>query len=151
MNSAHQAKRRCNFDSGWLERQQGGLHSFFWILSTQEICLVLEKNWKKVHSRTTTKLIPLLQSEHEFCQQKGPERGKVQDWYPNEKMVVVPVCLNCRSFWRLWVFSKFSKRSCQCNFSGIFKEGQIFLERCRNAKYLIRRLLWWHKALPGTI
>ena len=28
-NSAHQAKTQCNFDSGWLERQQGGLHRFF--------------------------------------------------------------------------------------------------------------------------
>ena len=32
--------------------------------------------------------------EHGFCQQNGPERGQVQDWYPNEKMMVVFVCLN---------------------------------------------------------
>ena len=55
---------------------------------------MLEQIWKKVHSRTTTKFISLLQPEHGFCQQNGPERGQVQDWYPNEKMVVVPVCLN---------------------------------------------------------
>ena len=35
-------------------------------------------------------------NKHGFCQQNGPERGQVQDWYPNEKMVVVPVCLNGR-------------------------------------------------------
>ena len=29
LNSAHQAEKQCNFNSGWLERQQGGLHSFF--------------------------------------------------------------------------------------------------------------------------
>ena len=29
LNSAHQVKKWCNFDSGWLEPQQGGLHSFF--------------------------------------------------------------------------------------------------------------------------
>ena len=27
-NSVHQAKKHCNFDSGWLEQQQGGTHSF---------------------------------------------------------------------------------------------------------------------------
>ena len=31
-NSAHQTKKWCNFDSGWLERQQCDLHSFFGIL-----------------------------------------------------------------------------------------------------------------------
>ena len=58
--------------------------------------------WNKVKRKyiqgTTTKSIPLLQPEHEhgFCQQNGSERGQVQDWYPNEKIVVVPVCLNGR-------------------------------------------------------
>ena len=28
LNSTHQAKKQCSFDSGWLERQQCGLHSF---------------------------------------------------------------------------------------------------------------------------
>ena len=49
---------------------------------------------KEVHSRTTTKSIPLLQPEHRFCQQNGPELGQLQDWYLKEKMVVVPVSLN---------------------------------------------------------
>ena len=34
--------------------------------------------------------MPLLQPEHGFCQQNVPERGQVQDWYPNQNMVVTP-------------------------------------------------------------
>ena len=41
---------------------------------------------KKVYTKTKTKLIPLLQPEHKFCRQNGPERSQVQDWYPNEKI-----------------------------------------------------------------
>ena len=33
---------------------------------------------------------------HGFCQQIRLEHGQVQDWYPNEKMVVVLVSLNDR-------------------------------------------------------
>ena len=44
----------------------------------------------------TTKSIPLLQQEHGFCQQNALERGQVQDWYLNEKIVVLLVCLNGR-------------------------------------------------------
>ena len=29
LNSPHQAKKQCNFDSGWLDRRQGSLLSFF--------------------------------------------------------------------------------------------------------------------------
>ena len=53
---------------------------------------------KKVYSRTITKSIPLSQSGHWFYQQNGPERGQVHDSYLNEKMVVVPVCLNGRCY-----------------------------------------------------
>ena len=56
-----------------------------------------EQSWKKVYSRTTTKSIPLLQPEHRVCQQNGPERGQLQDWYPHKNMVIFPVCLNGRS------------------------------------------------------
>ena len=56
---------------------------------------VLNKR-KKLYSRTKTKSVLLLQPEYGFFQQNGSERGQVQDWYPNEKMVVVPVCLNDR-------------------------------------------------------
>ena len=52
--------------------------------------------WNKVYLRTITKSILLLQPEHGFCQQNGPECGQAQDCYPNEKMVVVLVCLNGR-------------------------------------------------------
>ena len=56
------------------------------------------RRWNKVEksiSKKTAKFIPLLQSNHEFCQQNGPEHGQAQDWLPNEKVVVVPVSLNC--------------------------------------------------------
>ena len=32
---------------------------------------------KKMYSRATTKSVPLLQPEHGFCQQNGPEHGQV--------------------------------------------------------------------------
>ena len=44
----------------------------------------------------------LEQPEHEFCRQNKTERGQVQDWYLNEKMVVSPVYLDghcCSSEW----------------------------------------------------
>ena len=57
---------------------------------------MLEQSWNKVYLRITTKSIPLLQPEHGFCQQNELERGQLQDWYPDEKMVVLPACLNGR-------------------------------------------------------
>ena len=33
-NSSNKTKKEGNFDSGWLELPQGGLHSFFWIFWT---------------------------------------------------------------------------------------------------------------------
>ena len=47
--------------------------------------------------------------------------------------------------------SGFSKRCCQCTFSGIFKGRQIILEPCRNLKYSIWCLLWQRKILLGGI
>ena len=32
--------------------------------------------------------------QNRLCQNNVSERGQTQDWYPNEKMEVVPVCLN---------------------------------------------------------
>ena len=62
------------------------LKRFAWCWNTVE---------KKVYSKKTTKsIIPLLQPQHVFCQQNGPERDEVQDWYRNEKLVVVPVRTN---------------------------------------------------------
>ena len=127
---------------------------------------MLEQSLKKVYSRTTTKSIPLLQPEHGFCHQNRPEHGHVQDWYPNENMVMVTVCLNGRCCssrcvgiasyyqrWRRWASpsSSFLNKCCQCIFSEIFKRSPIILEPCRNSKYPIRCLLWWHKTLTGAI
>ena len=65
-----------------------------YIVSSESYELGVGTKWKEVYSRTTTKSIPLLQPEHRFRQKNGPELGQLQDWYPNEKMVVVPVSLN---------------------------------------------------------
>ena len=59
---------------------------------------MLKQSCKKVYSRSTTKSIPLLQPEHGFCQQNGPNCGQVQDWFPNEKMVMALVCLIGRCY-----------------------------------------------------
>ena len=56
----------------------------------------IKGTWSKVYLRTTTKSMPLLQPEYGFCQQNGPEHGQVQEWYQNEKMVVVPGWLNSK-------------------------------------------------------
>ena len=54
-----------------------------------EICSVLEKNWKKIYSKTLTKSVQLLQPEHGFCQQNA-RQNVAKYWYPSEKMVVFP-------------------------------------------------------------
>ena len=51
----------------------------------------LNKVGRKQNSMTTTKSIPLLQPEHVFCQHNRLGNRQAQDWYPNEKMVVVPI------------------------------------------------------------
>ena len=45
----------------------------------KEFVRLLKKVEEKVYSRTTTKLIPLLQPEHGFIRQNGPKRFQVQD------------------------------------------------------------------------
>ena len=111
---------------------------------------MLEQNWKKVYIRTTTKSIPLIQPEYGFCQQKGQKNGRVHELHPNENVVVLLVCLNgsCYSSGCVGIVSK---SCCQCNFSEIFKRRYIILEPCRNSKYPIWCLLWWHKTLSATI
>ena len=53
--------------------------------------------WNKVERKYIQEQQPnQFQPEHGSCQQNGTEHGQVQDWYPNEKMAVVPVCLNGR-------------------------------------------------------
>ena len=65
-------KKQRNFDSGCLEQ-----YSFFWILLTSEIYLVLEQSWKKIYSRIATQSVPLLQAEHGICQHIGSEHGHI--------------------------------------------------------------------------
>ena len=42
-------------------------------------------NRRKKKKKATTKSIPLLQPEHEFCQKDGSECGQTKDWHLNEK------------------------------------------------------------------
>ena len=99
-----------------------------------------EQTLKKVYSRAATKSIHLLQPEHGFCQQNESKHDQLQDWYPDETMVVAPVCLNriccssgclsiisCSKRWRRWAsaFSSFSKTYCQCSFRKYSKEGRL--------------------------
>ena len=132
--SARQAKTLCNL-YGWLEWHQGALHRFFWILPIYQKFV---RRWKKVGRKyiqeQQPKSIPLLQPEHGFCQKNVSGLGQTQDWYLNEKIVVVAVCLN--------------GRCCSAGCVGIvFIERQIIPEQYRNLQYPIRRLLWWHKLL----
>ena len=52
-----------------------------------------EESWNKLFSTTTAKLIQLLRPEP-YDQKNGLKGSQIQQWYLNEKMVVVPVCLN---------------------------------------------------------
>ena len=45
-----------------------------------------ESIFKKVYSRTATKLIPQLQPEHGFCRQNRRELGQIQASYVNENL-----------------------------------------------------------------
>ena len=128
---------------------------------------MFEQSWKKVYSRTTTKSIPLLQPEHVFCQHNRLGNGQEQDWYPNEKMLVVPIYSSSPMvdlvLKGVWVLNHINKAVGNESISlfCLFKEmlsmqffwniRQIILELCRNSKYPIRYLLWWHKILPGAI
>ena len=51
LNNAHQAKRQCIFDTGWLERQQCDLHSFFLILWTWILSTEWTRTWQSIGIR----------------------------------------------------------------------------------------------------
>ena len=52
----------------------------------------------------------MLRPEHGFSQQNKPERGQLQDCYADEKMMMVPVCLNDNVVLRdVWVLYRFRK------------------------------------------
>ena len=125
---------------------------------------MLEQSWKTIYSRTTIKSVPLLQPEHGFCQQNGPQRGQVLVsawkkwwWFPFVWMVDVVI----QGAWVLHRIKKdkgneslpllvFQRQFVHLNFLK-FKGRQIFLELFRNSIYPIICLLWWPKTLPGAI
>ena len=77
LNSTHQAKNQCNFDSGRLERQQCDLHKLLLNIVNLEYLFGVGTKLKKIYSKKRTKQVPLFQPEHGFCQQNEPERGQV--------------------------------------------------------------------------
>ena len=84
MNNLFKIKtQQWYLDNGWSKRQQGSLHSSFLnLLNLTD----LFGFWTKLNESITTKLIPLLQPEHGFCQQNGPVYGQVQDCYSKKKI-----------------------------------------------------------------
>ena len=120
LNSAYQVNKSCNFNSGWLK----------WCHVTEEKFKdSIFNNSVQINFTATTRTCVFLQ--------QGPESWKVQDWHPNQKMMVVSVCLNgkwCSSecmgivlyfinkdegneslpllaFWRYFVYAVFLKYS----------------------------------------
>ena len=93
-----------------------------------------------IYPRTATKVNPLFQSEYGFCQQNGPERGRVEDWYPNEKIVVVPVCLKdrCCSSGCVGVLYRINKNEGDLSLLAFYRDvvKAIFLKYSKQADYL---------------
>ena len=54
-----------------------------------------------------------------FFRKDGPERFQVQDWYPNEKIVMVPVCLYVRCF---------NARCCSSECMGVVSHWQRWIQ-----------------------
>ena len=82
LNSAHQAKKQCNFDSGQIEQQQlllnyVNLRDF--LGAATKLKKSIFKNNNQIKYTVTTRTW--------FCQKNEPERGQLQGLYPDEKMV----------------------------------------------------------------
>ena len=91
LNSAYQAKKQCNFDSGWLEQQQGGLLNLVKLRGLLGVGTKLNESMFKnnqINSAVTTRTWVLLAEET----RTWPGTGVVSEW----KMVIVPVCLSNR-------------------------------------------------------
>ena len=84
LKSVHQAKKQCDFDSGWLERQQC---NFAIYLDSSESCeprrfvwCWMEQKWIYVYVYTfknNNQISSTVTTRAEFCQQNGPEHGQV--------------------------------------------------------------------------
>ena len=91
-----------------------------------------------------TRTLPSTGLVFEWKNVSGPRLCK---WY----MLFFKVCRNCIVLKKIKAMSQLFKKSYQCNFCEIFKGRQIIFKPCRNLKYAIRCLLWWHRALAGAI
>ena len=127
---------------------------------------MLKQSWKNVYWRATTKSVPLLQPEHGFCQQNGPEHGQLQDWYPDEKWWLSPfvwmVDVVLHGVWVLYRVNKdegneslpflvFRRHIVNDVFLKYSKDGRLSssLVGIRNIPSDI--CYKWHKTLPGAI
>ena len=93
-NSTQQAKKQCNFDSGWLERHQCGYIAFSESCEPRRFV----RYWNKVER----KYIQEQQLNQFLCYNQNMgfvnrmEQNVAKNWYTNAKMVVVSVCLDGR-------------------------------------------------------
>ena len=100
---------------------------------------MLEQSWKKV---TWNKSIPVLQPEHGFFQQNGPERGQLKDWY-----CILLTMMKTKSICLFYFFEDILSML-------LFKGKQIISSShvgIRNIPTDNRYLLRWHKTLPSAI
>ena len=88
LNSAHQAKKQCNFENGWL--------LVYIACSESSEPKRFVRCWNKVERKHIQK--QRLNQFHCYNQNMDFVNRMDQDvakyWYPNRKMVAVPVCLN---------------------------------------------------------
>ena len=88
LNSAHQAKRQCNFENGWL---------LVYVASSESSePKRFVRCWNKVERKHIQKQRPnqfhCYNQNTDFVNRMDQDVAKY--WYPNGKMVAVPVCLN---------------------------------------------------------
>ena len=149
LNSVDQAKRQCNFDSGWFR-------DLFSVGKKLEENIF--KNINQISSTVTTRTW-LLSPE---CTRTWPSIGmrmKKWWWFP-------PVCFLVgvvfQGAWVLYRIKKdesdesllvlaFRRHVNNTIFLKYSKGRQIILQLFRNSKYPIRCFPWLHKTFPGAI
>ena len=80
----------------WLVRMTAGWFTKL-LLNLVNLRNLFGAGWHKFERKYIQEQQPnQFQPEHGFCQQNGSECSQVEDWYPDEKMVVLPISLNGR-------------------------------------------------------
>ena len=94
LNSAHQAKKQCNFDSSWLDDSK-----VVYVASSESFePKGFVRCWNNVERKHIQEHLP--NQFHCYNQNMGfvnrMDQNVAKHWCSNEKMVVAPVCLNDR-------------------------------------------------------